>query len=73
MLIIRIATATLVAAAALHVSLVVFGSVTEDAINFSFVRNVMSMDTILPSSTIRRSRDHGSSAASCSLRPDYCR
>jgi predicted small integral membrane protein len=52
MLIIRIAKAALVAAIALHASLVVFGNVTDYAINFSFVRNVMSMDTILPSSTI---------------------
>jgi predicted small integral membrane protein len=52
MLIIRIAKAVMVAAMALHASLVVFGKVTDYAINFSFVRNVMSMDTILPSSTI---------------------
>ncbi|MBX9844986.1 MAG: DUF2165 domain-containing protein [Xanthobacteraceae bacterium] len=49
---IRIAKVALVAAIALHASLVVFGNVTDSAINFSFVRNVMSMDTILPSSTI---------------------
>jgi predicted small integral membrane protein len=54
MLIIRIAKAVLVAAMALHASLVVFGNVTDYAINFSFVRNVMSMDTILP--TIARSK-----------------
>jgi predicted small integral membrane protein len=52
MLIIRITKAALVAAIALHASLVVFGNVTDYAINFSFVRNVMSMNTILPSSTI---------------------
>jgi predicted small integral membrane protein len=52
MLIIRIAKTVLVAAIALHASLVVFGNVTDYTINFSFVRNVMSMDTILPSSTI---------------------
>ena len=52
MLIIRIAKTALVAVIALHASLVVVGNVTDYAINFSFVRNVMSMDTILPSSTI---------------------
>jgi predicted small integral membrane protein len=52
MLVIRIAKAALVAAIALHTSLVVFGNVTGYAINFSFVRNGMSMNTILPSSTI---------------------
>jgi predicted small integral membrane protein len=52
MLIIRIAKAALVAAIALHASLVVFGNVTDYAINFSFVQHVMAMDTILPNSTI---------------------
>ena len=53
MLIIRIAKAALVAAIALHASLAVFGNVTDYAINFTFVQHVLSMDTILPNSTIR--------------------
>ena len=52
MLIIRIAKTALVAAIALHASLVVFGNVTDYAINFSFVQHVMVMDTILPNSSI---------------------
>lgn len=52
MRLIRIGKAVLVTAIALHASLVVFGNVTDYAINFSFVRNVMSMNTILPNSTI---------------------
>lgn len=52
MIVIRIAKAALVAAIALHASLVVFGNVTDYTINFTFVQHVMSMDTILPNSTI---------------------
>lgn len=53
MLAIRIAKIALVAAFALHASLIVFGNVTDYGTNLEFVRHVLAMDTIFPSSTIR--------------------
>src|SRR5262245_61869652 len=52
MLVIRIAKVGVVAAFALHASLVTFGNLTDYGTNFAFVRHVMSMDTIFPDSTI---------------------
>jgi predicted small integral membrane protein len=52
-LITRAAKASAVAAVALFASLVAFGNVTDYDTNFAFVRHVLSMDTIFPSSTIR--------------------
>jgi predicted small integral membrane protein len=50
---IRIAKIALVAAFALHASLIVFGNITDYGTNLEFVRHVLAMDTIFPSSTIR--------------------
>lgn len=52
MLVIRVGKVALVAAVALHASLVAFGNLTDYGTNFTFVRHVMSMDTIFPNSTI---------------------
>jgi predicted small integral membrane protein len=53
MIVIRLAKVLAVAAIALFATLVVFGNVTDYGTNFEFVRHVLSMDTIFPSSTIR--------------------
>jgi len=52
MLAIRVAKIIVVAAFALHASLVAFGNVTDYGTNFAFVRHVLSMDSIFPDSTI---------------------
>lgn len=52
MLTVRAAKIAFVVGFALHASLVVFGNVTDYGTNFEFVRHVLSMDTIFPSSTI---------------------
>jgi predicted small integral membrane protein len=52
MLAIRLAKTLMVAAIALFASLVTFGNLTDYGTNFAFVRHVLSMDTIFPSSTI---------------------
>jgi predicted small integral membrane protein len=52
MLVIRLAKAVLVASIALFATLVAFGNLTDYGTNFVFVRHVLSMDTILPSSQI---------------------
>ena len=52
MLAVRAAKIAFVVGFALHASLVVFGNVTDYGTNFEFVRHVLSMDTIFPSSTI---------------------
>ena len=52
MLAIRSAKIVLVAAVALHATLVAFGNITDYGINFEFVKHVLSMDTIFKSSTI---------------------
>jgi predicted small integral membrane protein len=52
MLAIRLAKILMVAAIALFASLVTFGNLTDYGTNFAFVRHVLSMDTIFPSSTI---------------------
>ncbi len=52
MVAVRIAKIVLVAAAALHASLVAFGNITDYGTNFSFVQHVLSMDTIFPHSRI---------------------
>jgi predicted small integral membrane protein len=52
MVAVRIAKIVLVAAAALHASLVAFGNITDYGTNFSFVQHVLSMDTIFPRATI---------------------
>ncbi len=52
MLAIRAAKAAAVAAIALFASLVAFGNLTDYGTNFAFVRHVLSMDTVFPSSTI---------------------
>jgi predicted small integral membrane protein len=52
MLAVRAAKIIVVAAFALHASLVAFGNVTDYGTNFTFVRHVLSMDTIFPDSTI---------------------
>ena len=49
---IRLAKILMVAAIALFASLVTFGNLTDYGINFTFVRHVLSMDTIFPFSTI---------------------
>jgi predicted small integral membrane protein len=48
----RIAKTAMVAAMAAIISLVAFGNVTDYAVNFEFVRHVMSMDSIFPNSAI---------------------
>src|SRR5215208_1425739 len=53
MLALRLAKILVVAAIALFASLVAFGNLTDYDTNFSFVRHVLSMDTIFPSSTIK--------------------
>ena len=53
MLIVRIAKIVLVAAMALHASLVAFGNITDYGTNWQFVQHVLAMDTIFPGSTIR--------------------
>jgi predicted small integral membrane protein len=53
MLAIRAAKIVLVAAVALHASLVAFGNVTDYGTNWLFVQHVLSMDTIFPTATIR--------------------
>ena len=52
MLVIRSAKIVLVAAVALHATLVAFGNITDYGTNFEFVKHVLSMDTIFKSSTI---------------------
>jgi predicted small integral membrane protein len=52
MLAIRAAKTIAVAAIALFASLVAFGNITDYGTNFAFVRHVLSMDTVFPSSTI---------------------
>ena len=52
MLAIRLAKILVVAAIALFASLVTFGNLTDYGINFAFVQHVLSMDTIIPFSTI---------------------
>jgi len=52
MLAIRSAKIVLVAAVALHASLVAFGNVTDYGTNFAFVQHVLSMDTIFKNVTI---------------------
>jgi len=52
MIAIRVAKIVLVAAIALHASLVAFGNITDYNTNLTFVRHVLSMDTIFPTSTI---------------------
>ena len=52
MLAVRAAKVVVVAAFALHASLVAFGNVTDYATNFVFVRHVLSMDSIFPDATI---------------------
>jgi predicted small integral membrane protein len=52
MLAIRLAKILMVAAIALFAGLVTFGNLTDYGTNFAFVRHVLSMDTIFPSSTI---------------------
>jgi len=53
MIAIRIAKIVTVAAVALFATLVAFGNITDYDTNFEFVRHVLTMDTIFPSSTIR--------------------
>ena len=53
MLAVRLAKIVLVAAVALHASLVAFGNITDYGTNWLFVQHVLSMDTIFPTSTIR--------------------
>jgi predicted small integral membrane protein len=52
MLLVRAVKVAVVAAFALHASLVTFGNLTDYGTNFAFVRHVLSMDTIFPDSTI---------------------
>src|SRR5689334_17985504 len=52
MLAIRSAKIVLVAAVALHATLVAFGNITDYGTNFEFVKHVLSMDTIFKNSTI---------------------
>jgi predicted small integral membrane protein len=52
MIAVRVAKIVLVAALALHASLVAFGNITDYGTNFSFVQHVLSMDTIFPHSRI---------------------
>ncbi|MBI3436179.1 MAG: DUF2165 domain-containing protein [Proteobacteria bacterium] len=52
MVAIRAAKIAMVAAIALHATLVAFGNVTDYATNFTFVRHVLSMDTIFKDATI---------------------
>ncbi len=52
MLAVRAAKIVLVAAAALHASLVAFGNITDYGTNFAFVQHVLSRDTIFPHSKI---------------------
>jgi predicted small integral membrane protein len=52
MLAIRAAKTLAVAAIALFATLVAFGNITDYGTNFQFVRHVLSMDTVFPSSTI---------------------
>ncbi len=52
MLAARLAKVVLVAAIAADVTLVAFDNLTDYGTNFAFVRHVLSMDTIFPSSTI---------------------
>jgi predicted small integral membrane protein len=52
MIAVRAAKIVLVAAAALHASLVAFGNITDYGTNLLFVQHVLSMDTIFPNSKI---------------------
>jgi predicted small integral membrane protein len=52
MAVVRAAKVLLVAAIAVFASLVAFGNLTDYNTNFAFVEHVLSMDTILPFSTI---------------------
>jgi len=52
MLAIRSAKIVLVAAVALHATLVAFGNITDYGTNFAFVQHVLSMDTIFKNATI---------------------
>src|SRR5262245_15277743 len=52
MLAIRATKTIVVAAIALFASLVAFGNITDYGTNFAFVRHVLAMDTVFPSSTI---------------------
>jgi predicted small integral membrane protein len=49
----RLAKIVTVAAIALFATLVTFGNLTDYGTNFAFVRHVLSMDTIFPTSAIR--------------------
>lgn len=53
MVVMRLAKVVLVAAVALHASLVAFGNITDYGTNWQFVQHVLAMDTIFPNSTIR--------------------
>ncbi|MGU3662817.1 DUF2165 family protein [Methylobacterium sp. A49B] len=52
MIVTRLSKIVLIAALALTCTLVVFGNVVDPATNLSFVRHVLSMDTVLPDSGI---------------------
>jgi predicted small integral membrane protein len=51
-LLLRVTKAAMVAAVALLFSIVAFGNITDYGTNFAFVQHVMSMDTLLPTTTI---------------------
>src|SRR6266540_1395992 len=53
MIAIRAAKIALVAAVAVHATLVAFGNITDYGTNLAFVQHVLSMDTIFPNATIR--------------------
>ena len=53
MLVMRVSKVAMVAAIALFASLVAFGNITDYQTNFSFVRHVMTMDTVFPDAAIR--------------------
>ena len=52
MLITRAAKIVMVVAIAAFANLVAFGNITDYGTNFTFVRHVLSMDTVFPGSTI---------------------
>lgn len=52
-MLLRLAKIAFVAAIAFFASLVAFGNITDYGTNFEFVKHVLSMDTIFPTSTIR--------------------
>jgi predicted small integral membrane protein len=53
MLVTRLAKIAFVAAMAFFATLVSFGNITDYGTNYEFVKHVLSMDTIFPTSTIR--------------------